>query len=340
MVSRDSSPPIPLWVKAPTAADGIIFSEIPVIPSNRLPSFMVIGAAKAGTTALNQYLSQHPQIFMCPLKEPHFFSTDQIYSRGLEWYKGLYADAAPGQMCGEASTSYTFFPRTPLTPARIAQVAPEIKFIYLVREPISRVYSACLQALKYQKYVLKEVKKMEQKQYSIEHLIELGSDPQNASGLPDFIQNSQYINQINEYLNFFRKEQLMIIPQEDLAGHPDETLKKIFEFIGVDPNTYQIHTDRVQANTTKTMLEGAKSEQLAQRLGSLPGYTVLKPLIPNGLKDLIKRINQMLTADEQVIPPMSEVTKQRLQEHFLPYNQALEEYLQRDLSHWQLSTNR
>jgi hypothetical protein len=133
---------IPHWVRT---IDGIAFNDVPVRPSGCLPEFMIIGAAKAGTTALNEYLSQHPQIFMCPLKEPQFFSTDVIYERGLAWYEGLFADAKSGQICGEASTSYTFFPSTPLTPQRIHQAIPNVKLIYLIREPVSRIQSACLQ---------------------------------------------------------------------------------------------------------------------------------------------------------------------------------------------------
>ncbi|MFN9173847.1 MAG: hypothetical protein ACK58N_04855, partial [Synechocystis sp.] len=92
---------IPHWVRT---AKGIAFTDIPTRPSKNLPNFMIIGAQKAGTTALNKYLSQHPQIFMCPLKEPQFFSTDVIYERGLDWYRGLFGEAKPGQVCGEAST--------------------------------------------------------------------------------------------------------------------------------------------------------------------------------------------------------------------------------------------
>jgi len=223
--TANTEPNIPHWVRT---LEGIAFADIPIRPSDQLPEFMVIGAAKAGTTALNHYLSQHPQIFMCPLKEPQFFSTDVIYERGLAWYQGLFAEAKPGQICGEASTSYTFFPSTPLTPQRIAQTLDKIKFIYMVREPVSRVQSACLQTIKYQKYVLKD----QNHHYSVDHLIQLAEDPHNPLGLPSFIQGSQYITQIEQYLKFFQPEQFLVIFQEELAQNPGQTLGRILALPG------------------------------------------------------------------------------------------------------------
>lgn len=327
MTAADSAPPIPQWVKT---LDGIAFSEIPVIPGDRLPSFMVIGAAKAGTTALNLYLSRHPQIFMCPLKEPHFFSTDHIYERGLDWYQGLYADAQPEQICGEASTSYTFFPNTPLTSQRLYQVLPDIKLIYLVREPVSRVESACLQSMKYQQYVLND----SLQSYTVDRLVELGEDPYNALGLPNFIQASQYITQIEQYLQFFSRDQLLVILQEDLADDPDTTLRTIFAFIGVEPAQFPAIAASTQANATAAMIQGFKAEQLSDKLRFVPGYDRLKQLVPDRLKQSIKRIHQTLTPDDQVVHLMSQSLKDRLTTHFFPYNQALADYLQRDLSHW------
>jgi hypothetical protein len=318
---------IPHWVRT---AKGIAFTDIPTRPSKNLPNFMIIGAQKAGTTALNKYLSQHPQIFMCPLKEPQFFSTDVIYERGLDWYRGLFGEAKPGQVCGEASTSYTFFPSTPLTPQRIHQALANIKLIYIVREPVSRVESACLQTIKYQKYVLND----HDQNYSVDALIQLGEDPNNPLGLPNFIQLSQYITQIEQYLKYFKPEQLLVIFQEDLAQNPDRLLRQLFEFIGVDPTLFPELKTSIQANISADMIQGLKGEKLGKRLQVIPGYGRLKNLFPDRLKNSLKQLNQQWTADDQVLTFMSDETNARLKNHFKPYNQALAEFLNRDLSHW------
>jgi hypothetical protein len=327
MSYSDADRPIPHWVRT---LDGIAFTDIPIRPAENLPEFMIIGAAKAGTTALNQYLSQHPQIFMCPLKEPQFFSTDVIYERGLDWYQGLFSEAKPGQICGEASTSYTFFPSTPLTPQRIHQALANIKLIYMVREPVSRVESACLQTIKYQKYVLND----HNQNYSVDQLIQFGEDTYNPLGLPSFIQSSQYITQIEQYLKFFKSEQLLVIFQEDLAQNPDRLLREIFAFIGVDPMLFPELKTPNQANVSADMVQGLKEEKLGKMLQVIPGYGRFKNWVPDRLKNSLKQLNQQWTADDQVITFMSEETNARLKEHFKPYNQALAKFLNRDLSHW------
>ena len=327
MSHSDADSNIPHWVRT---LEGIAFADIPIRPAKKLPKFMIIGAAKAGTTALNQYLSQHPQIFMCPLKEPQFFSTNVIYERGLAWYQGLFAGAKPEQICGEASTSYTFFPSTPLTPQRIYQALGNIKLIYMVREPVSRVESACLQTIKYQKYVLND----HDQNYSVDQLIQFGEDPHNPLGLPSFIQGSQYITQIEQYLKFFQPEQLLVVFQEDLAQNPDRLLREIFTFIGVDPTLYTKPQTPNQANVSADMVQGLKGEKLGKTLQVIPGYGRLKNLFPDRLKNALKQLNQQWTTDDQVITFMSEETNARLKEHFKPYNQALAEFLNHDLSHW------
>jgi hypothetical protein len=318
---------IPHWVRT---IDGIAFKDVPVRPSGCLPEFMIIGAAKAGTTALNEYLSQHPQIFMCPLKEPQFFSTDVIYERGLAWYEGLFADAKSGQICGEASTSYTFFPSTPLTPQRIHQAIPNVKLIYLIREPVSRVQSACLQTIKYQKNVLND----RETNYSVDELIQLGEDPKNSLGLSSFIQSSQYITQIEQYLSFFKSEQLLVVFQADLVTKTDEVLRTIFDFIGVDSAIFPSFKTTINKNVTSDMIQNLKNEKLLQRLKVIPGYSLFKFLVPNVFKEYIKFLNQKWRPDNQVVAFASEEANSQLKAHFKPYNQALAKFLDQDLSHW------
>ena len=109
---------------------------------------------------------------------------------------------------------------------------------------------------------------------------------------------------------------------------------RIFEFIGVDPTKFPELKTPSQANVSADMIEGLKGEKLGQTLGIIPGYDRLKTLIPDRLKNAIKQLNQQWTTDDQVVTLMSEQTNARLKEHFKPYNQALAEFLNRDLSHW------
>ena len=109
--------------------------------SARLPDFIIIGAMKSATSTLHNQLSAQPGIFMSTPKEPNFFSDDEIYSRGLSWYKGLFSDAKPDDICGESSTHYTKLPDYPDTIARLKSAVPQPKLIYVMRHPIDRLVS-------------------------------------------------------------------------------------------------------------------------------------------------------------------------------------------------------
>ncbi|MET0607965.1 MAG: sulfotransferase domain-containing protein, partial [Gaiellaceae bacterium] len=107
-------------------------------PFRPLPDFLVLGAQKAGTTALYEYLRRHPQISGPSWKEVSFF--DRHWARGESWYRGNFPNVARtrGKHVGEASPSYVFHP---LAPRRVQEVVPEARLIVLVRNPVDRALS-------------------------------------------------------------------------------------------------------------------------------------------------------------------------------------------------------
>ncbi len=111
------------------------------------PDFLIIGAAKAATTALSNMLAQHPQAGIVQGKEPHFFSRDAVYARGWPWYQSLYAHCAGRSAVGDASTSYSRIRYFPEVVPRILAHAPEVKIIYMVRHPLERMVSAYVERL-------------------------------------------------------------------------------------------------------------------------------------------------------------------------------------------------
>ena len=106
-----------------------------------LPNFLIIGAGKSGTTSLWNYLDQHPQIGMLAIKEPSFFSMDEVHDRGLAWYRRLFAGHAGAVARGEASNSYSATDTFPKTIDRIAATLPDPRFVYIVRHPRARTES-------------------------------------------------------------------------------------------------------------------------------------------------------------------------------------------------------
>lgn len=105
------------------------------------PHFIVLGAMKCGTTTLAAQLGAQTGIFMTDPKEPQYFSDDQIFAQGPDWYAGLFAGAAEGDVRGEASTHYTKRPELDKTVERMTAALPQVRLIYMIRDPMVRLVS-------------------------------------------------------------------------------------------------------------------------------------------------------------------------------------------------------
>jgi len=188
-----------------------------------LPTFFIIGAAKAGTTSLHCYLDQHPDIQMSTVKEPNFFSDDKSgipYPPGrvssLGDYERLFdADVSAR---GEASVAYASYPRRQGAPERIKELIPEAKFIYLVRDPIERTVSHYQHGVAYGG----ETRSLR------ETLGDL-SDPYSVCICP-----SLYAYQLERYLDHFSHERILVVDQVELLTDRRTTLRRIFAFLSVE----------------------------------------------------------------------------------------------------------
>lgn len=180
-----------------------------------LPTFLIIGAAKSGTTSLWQYVRQHPQVFVPDVKEPGFFVQEIGWRYGVPWYERLFADAGDALAIGEASPAYTMYPALAGVPERIASVVPDVRMIYLMRDPIERMRSG---------YV---------------HRLETGEEhqPIRRALLFDatYVNLSRYALQLGQYFNCFPRSQFLLLTAEDLRDRRSATMHRVFDFIGVDP---------------------------------------------------------------------------------------------------------
>ena len=105
------------------------------------PDFILIGAMKSATSTLHAQLAQQPGIFMSTPKEPNYFSDDQQYALGEDWYDNLFAAAKPGELCGESSTHYTKLPDYPHTIERMKKRLAAPRLVYVMRHPVDRLVS-------------------------------------------------------------------------------------------------------------------------------------------------------------------------------------------------------
>ena len=208
-----------------------------------LPDFLVIGAQKAGTTALYAYLLRHPAIVGPSWKEVSFF--DRHYARGEAWYRGHFPNtlrrraverrAGVAPIAGEASPSYMFHP---FAPARVAQLVPDVRLIVLVRNPVDRALSHYHHEVALGRESLSFEDAVEREDERMSGELERMRDPSYFSHAwwnYTYLARGRYAEQLERWLAVFPRERLLVVPSEDLLGQPADTYARVLEFLGAPP---------------------------------------------------------------------------------------------------------
>lgn len=296
--------------------------------NERLPDFIVIGAAKAGTTSLYHYLIRHPRIFMSSPKEPTYFARDERYERGRHWYASLFSNAQPHQVCGEASTNYTNWPLYPQTVGRMASMLKDVKLIYLVRHPVNRAYSHYLQLI--------ENIRADNPDYKFEQHFEDAIEND-----PSILDSSRYMLQIEQYLNHYPRDQLLVMQFENFVKDPGTTLGEVLSFIGLNPSFNFLAQGEVKDNVKRDKDAWTIRSRLTRPLTQLPGGQFMTGIMPQWAKNLIysalERTPKRAALERAFIPPpMTPEIRARLLAEFAADNERLAKFLNMNLSHWNI----
>ena len=301
----------------------------------RLPDFLVIGAAKAGTVSLYHYLGQHPQILMCPVNECNFFAleaadwtkhfrgpVDRIYLdqhcvKTLEAYRLLFDKAGSHQIIGESSPLYLF---SALAAARIRHHIPNVKIVTILRQPVERAFS------NYQHFRRAQIEPIADFREAIR--AEPARRAQGWGPWPFWYYSEMgfYARQLQNYCALLGREQILVALYEDLKSNPVGLLKKLYEFVGVDP-TYTPDT------STRHNLGGVPRYDWLHRLMVKPNSakTLVKRLLPNKLRhDLRNRIADWNTEREEIDPNVRAELNRVYRHDIL----TLQELIGRNLTHW------
>lgn len=297
-----------------------------------LPDFILGGAAKAGTTAIWQWLSAHPNVYMAK-KEPHFFlavgpdrstlaATDVL---DREDYEALFADAQAGQIRGEASVNYLFGEGVS---ERIAAFVPSAKLIFVLREPVSRAFSHYVMDVR--DGSRSSVDDFERDFWELEVCgPPLRRDPYNPYRDPGY-----YARQLGPFLDTFGSENVLVILYEDFLRNPEPVLEEICLFIGVAPGALNTSVTRVNEG----LLPRGSIAKVAHRLafGQLPGKARIKHLLPAGIRSRVKEsfFPFLISAGQVERPVLDPRVKSSLSPVYRDDIRALIGILGRDLSEW------
>lgn len=295
-----------------------------------LPNFLVIGAMSAGTTSLYRYLSEHPQVFMSRRKELYFFVEEANWPKGRTWYERHF-DAADGALAvGEACVGYAMHPVFSGVPERIAALLPDVRLIYLVRDPIERMRT------QYLRYRFPAKVRAEEPPP--------GGDPAVAAALnrgwdrrpierallesPVYLNTSRYALQIERYLERFPREQLLVVTSEKLRADRESTLGAICRFLGVDDRAPLAASEEFNRTAERRVPRGA-----VLALQRTPGLRALWRLVPERLKRAGRRgvLGRGVDAGAARIP---DTTRRRLEELLRDDVRRLRAYLGDEFDGW------
>jgi len=208
-----------------------------------LPTFIIIGAMKSGTTSLHLYLKQHPDISMSRKKETDFFLGPEVHDRDLDWYASQFDPEKPVR--GESSTSYTKRFLYPGVPERIHEVVPKAQLVFSVRDPISRIVSDWIHNRSHGRETRPFSKAIRQD--------------------PKYVDTSSYARQLAPYLELFGRDRLLVVDANELQEHTDDVVRTVVEFVGARPDA-TVDTSRA-FHVSKRKTEPAPVHRQLRRLG-------------------------------------------------------------------------
>lgn len=234
--------------------------------SARYPDFFIVGAMKCATSSLHEQLAAIPGIFMSEPKEPNFFSDDAVFSRGQDWYRGLFSAAAAGDLLGESSTHYAKLPTYPQTVARLSACVSAPKVIYVMRHPVERLVSQYIHEWS-QGVISRDIDRA-----IVEH--------------PELLHYSRYHYQILPYIQAFGLHNVLPVFFERLKRFPDAELQRICDFIGY-AGAVSWRSDLKPSNVSR---ERIRKFPLYDLLVQTPLMQSLRRrLVPQAVRSAVKR---------------------------------------------------
>ena len=294
-----------------------------------MPNFLIIGAMKAGTTALYSYLEQHPEVYMSPVKEPNFFcfedetldfrapqdqeGINRTSVTGIDDYGALFGGVRGEAAIGEASHWYLYHPKAP---ERIRRHVPGARLIAVLRNPVDRAYSQFLHFVRDGQEPLTDfARALEEEDRRIRAHWAFGR----------YASRGFYYAQLKRYYDLFDRSQIQVHLYEDLKSDAQGLLRDTFRFLEVDP-------DFVPELSVQPNVSGIPRNRVLHEVLTGSGRTkaVLKQHLPAGVLRLANGLkNRNLTK-----PQLSPELRLRMTEMYREDILSLEGLIDRDLSAW------
>jgi Sulfotransferase family len=289
-----------------------------------LPNFIVIGAAKAGTTALYWYLAEHPAVFMSEVKETNFFAYGVdghgrlIYGdpdvhkfpvKTLAEYEALFADPGGAQAVGEASPIYL---ECPQAPGRIRALLPDVRLVCCLRHPVERAYADYLM------YLWRRGRRFEPAR-------DLTPDAVWARPDSRWMDVSRYHAQLARYYEIFPRDRIHVFLFDDLKRSTVDAVQGVYRFLAIDSAFVP------DLETAHNVGGVPASRALESFLTNRSLRAVVEPWIPKRAADWVRRIR---TSNMRKAPPLPPELRKELTSRFREDIVRTSGLIGRSLDHW------
>lgn len=273
-----------------------------------LPDFIIIGAMKCGTTTLYRHLAGHPGIDMSRDKETDFFVAEKNWSRGLEWYGRQFTHS--DRIRGEASPNYTKARDFAGVPERIAQVCPDVRLIYIVRDPMTRAESQFRHS------------------FLMGNLSGLIDDFEGSDEYAHVLDASLYARQLAAYHAHFPQKAILVLDFDDLVRDPQAVMDRVCDHIGAERH------EIVDSGAQNDSAELSRIPAPLLRFGQSRPGRFIAGFLGRGFRNRLRRLLSFGRARRAEEFP--EDLKQRLKRDIAPDAARFREMTERDFNGWQV----
>ncbi|NEP01043.1 MAG: sulfotransferase [Symploca sp. SIO2E9] len=293
--------------------------------STKLPTFLIIGVQKAGTTSIYNYLKQHPQVYMSPVKETNFLERDWetiapevVNKNGIdtfEKYSQLFTGVKEELAIGEASPNYLFHYES--ASERILRYLPNAQLIAVLRNPVERAYSDCLM------HVRDAIGAGKSRT--------LSEQIKSKSNSSFTLRKGLYSQQLKYFFDAFGKDKIKVYLYDDFSKKPVDTIQDMYRFIGIDDHFCPDMSKKSQvAQVPKVQFLNT----LLRKQNPLREFaaSVLKNFLPLPLRQNLR--SSLINMNSTGKTSLSLEERQELVEFYREDILKLQDLIQRDLSSW------
>ncbi len=289
-----------------------------------LPNFLVVGCQKCATTSLHYYLRQHPNIYLPEGKETKYFVMDERYELGIESYEKNFENVESEVAIGEVDPDYMYFKNALPRLAKDVDLS-NLKLIFILRNPVERAFSHYLMTYRrgfesetFNKALSLEENRIQKDYFSRMHY--------------SYVERGYYIQQIKRFEKYINKSKMHFILTDELKVNREKVLKDCFSFLEVDTSfggyEKKKNYHKGQIPRSEFLLNSIvnKNDSLIKK--------IIRIVLPNDKfrKKIRSKVLSLNEKDNNMV--IDQKTKESLIDRFKKPNNELQDYIDKNLEHW------